>query len=49
MGKLTIRLKAINYDDLEYMDWVVDLRNMRLIPNPEHRRGELADEFGTGD
>jgi len=31
---------------LEHMDWVVDLKKRRLIPNPEHKRGELADEFG---
>ena len=30
---------------LEDMDWVVDCRNQRLIPNPEHKQGELADEF----
>ncbi|HTV42540.1 MAG TPA: hypothetical protein VMF08_18380 [Candidatus Sulfotelmatobacter sp.] len=30
---------------LEDLDWVVDCRNQRLIPNPEHRDGELADEF----
>ena len=33
---------------LEHMDWVVDLKNRRLVPNPEHKRGELADEFGWG-
>jgi len=30
---------------LEDMDWVVDCRNQKLIPNPEHKNGELADEF----
>ena len=30
---------------LEDLDWVVDCRNQRLIPNPEHKGGELADEF----
>ena len=30
---------------LEDLDWVVDCRNRKLIPNPEHRNGELADEF----
>jgi hypothetical protein len=30
---------------LEDMDWVVDCRNQELIPNPEHKHGELADEF----
>ena len=31
---------------LEHLDWVVDLRNRKLIPNPEHKHGEMADEFG---
>ena len=30
---------------LEDLDWVVDCRNQRLIPNPEHKHGELTDEF----
>ena len=30
---------------LEDLDWVVDWRNQKLIPNPEHKNGELADEF----
>ncbi len=30
---------------LEDLDWVVDPRGQRLIANPEHRHGELADEF----
>ncbi len=30
---------------LEALDWVVDLRGQKLIANPEHKRGELADEF----
>jgi predicted aspartyl protease len=30
---------------LEDLDWVVDCRNQRLIPNPEHKHGELSDEF----
>jgi predicted aspartyl protease len=30
---------------LEDLDWVVDCRNQKLIPNPEHQNGELADEF----
>ena len=30
---------------LEHLDWVVDPRRRKLIPNPEHKRGELADEF----
>ena len=27
------------------LDWVVDCRNQKLIPNPEHKHRELADEF----
>jgi predicted aspartyl protease len=30
---------------LEQLDWVVDPRNRRLIPNPEHKHGELCDDF----
>jgi hypothetical protein len=30
---------------LEDLDWVVDSQNQKLIPNPEHPNGELADEF----
>jgi predicted aspartyl protease len=30
---------------LEHLDWVVDARGQKLIPNPEHKHGELADEF----
>ncbi len=30
---------------LEALDWVVDLRNQRLMPNPDHKSGELSDEF----
>ena len=30
---------------LEDLDWVVDCRNQKLIPNPEHKNGELSDEF----
>jgi predicted aspartyl protease len=30
---------------LERLDWVVDLRGQQLIPNPEHKHGELFDEF----
>ncbi|MFN2508160.1 MAG: clan AA aspartic protease [Chthoniobacterales bacterium] len=30
---------------LEDLDWVVDPVGRRLIPNPEHKNGELADEF----
>jgi predicted aspartyl protease len=30
---------------LEDMDWVVDCRNQKLVPNPEHKHGELSDDF----
>jgi hypothetical protein len=30
---------------LEDLDWVVDCRHQKLIPNPEHKHGELSDEF----
>jgi predicted aspartyl protease len=30
---------------LEDLDRVVDGRNQKLIPNPEHKHGELSDEF----
>jgi predicted aspartyl protease len=30
---------------LEDLDWVVDARNRRLIPNPEHQHGELSEEY----
>src|SRR2546429_1534418 len=28
---------------LEDLDWVVDCRHQKLIPNPEHKHGELSD------
>lgn len=34
---------------LEDLDWVVNLRNQRLIPNPEHKMGERYDEFTEVD
>ena len=30
---------------LERLDWVVDPRHQKLIPNPEHKHGELCDDF----
>ena len=30
---------------LEELDWVVDLRKRRVVPNPEHPGGPLYDEF----
>jgi predicted aspartyl protease len=31
---------------LDHLDWVVDLRRRKLLANPEHKHGEMADEFG---
>jgi predicted aspartyl protease len=30
---------------LEAMDWVVDCRNQKLIPNPEHTHGEMCEDY----
>lgn len=30
---------------LEDLDWVVDLKNRKLIPNPEHKNGVMFDDF----
>jgi predicted aspartyl protease len=30
---------------LEDLDWAVDPRRQTLIPNPEHKHGELCDDF----
>lgn len=30
---------------LEDMDWVVDCKNQKLIPNPEHKHGEMCEDF----
>jgi predicted aspartyl protease len=30
---------------LEDLDWVVDCKNQRLIPNPEHPDGQMHDAF----
>jgi predicted aspartyl protease len=30
---------------LEALDWVVDCRSQKLIPNPAHQHGELSDEY----
>jgi predicted aspartyl protease len=30
---------------LEALDWVVDARRRKLIPNPEHKGGEHSEEF----
>ena len=34
---------------LEDMDWVVDCRNQRLIPNPEHTHGDSATSLERSD
>jgi len=39
------RPNIIGQIPLEHLDWVVDPRARKLIPNPEHKRGEMADEF----
>ena len=30
---------------LEEMDWVVDMENRRLIPNPQHKDGVMCEDF----
>lgn len=30
---------------VKQLDWVVDPARCRLIPNPEHKHGELCDDF----
>jgi hypothetical protein len=30
---------------LKHLDWVVNPRGSRLVANPEHKRGEMADEI----
>ena len=30
---------------LEDLDWVVDMKNRKLIPNPDHKNGVLFDDF----
>jgi predicted aspartyl protease len=30
---------------LEDLDWVVDCRNQKLIPNPEHKHGEMCEDY----
>lgn len=33
---------------LKDLDWVVDCRNQKLIPNPEHKHGEMCEDFLAG-
>ena len=30
---------------LEDLDWVIDMKNQKLIPNPEHKNGALFDDY----
>ena len=30
---------------LEDLDWVVDCRHQKLIPNPEHTHGEICEDY----
>jgi predicted aspartyl protease len=30
---------------LEDLDWVVDRHNQKLIPNPEHKHGEMCEDY----
>ena len=31
---------------LEYLDFVVDSKNRKLIPNPEHGDKQMSEEYG---
>lgn len=39
------RPNIISQIPLEHPDWVVDARGRKLIPNPEHKHCERADDF----
>jgi predicted aspartyl protease len=39
------RPNIIGQIPLEDLDWVMDPRRQKLIPNPEHKHGELCDDF----
>src|ERR1043165_1798301 len=39
------RPNVVGQIPLEDLDWVVDCRHQKLIPNPEHKHGELSDDF----
>ena len=36
---------VVGQTPLEILDWVVDPRGRRLIPNPAHQHGEMCDDF----
>jgi len=36
---------VVGQTPLEILDWVVDTRSQRLIPNPAHPNGELCGDF----
>ena len=33
---------------LEYLDFVVDSKNRKRIPNPEHGDKQMSEEYGEG-
>ena len=33
---------------LEDLDFVVDSKNQKLIPNPEHGDQQMSEEYGAG-
>ena len=36
---------VVGQTPLEILDWVVDTRGRKLIPNPAHPHGEMCDDF----
>lgn len=36
---------VVGQTPLEILDWVVDTRSRKLIPNPAHPHGEMCDDF----
>jgi len=34
---------------LEYLDFVVDSKNRKLIPNPEHGDKQMSEEYGDNE
>jgi len=36
---------VVGQTPLEILDWVVDTRSRKLIPNPAHKNGEMCDDF----
>ncbi len=39
------RPNTIGQIPLRDLDWVVDLKNRKLIPNPDHKNGVMFDDF----